>query len=64
MEANDTLDDLLNDPMVKLVMARDGWRGEDVRRLLVRVQARSDDNVDIPPAHVIDSCCQRLGACI
>lgn len=64
MQTNDTLDDLLNDPMVKLVMARDGWRGEDVRRLLDRVQARADENVDIPPAHVIDSCCQRLRACI
>ncbi len=64
MEANDTLDDLLNDPMVKLVMARDGWRSEDVRRLLDRVQARSEDAVDIPPAHVIDSCCQRLRACL
>lgn len=62
-QARQTLDDLLNDPMVKLIMARDGWRGEEVRWLVERVHSTSADIDAIPPAHVIASCSQPFCVC-
>ncbi|QPC88689.1 hypothetical protein GA830_12615 [Mesorhizobium sp. NBSH29] len=50
-----TLDDLLSDPMVQLVMTRDSVRPEDVRLLFKRARDRSVNFT--PPAHVIDACC-------
>ena len=38
-----TLDDLLNEPIIKTVMARDGVRGADIRQLLERVRARREE---------------------
>jgi hypothetical protein len=47
------LDDLLSDPMVKLVMERDSVRPEDLRRMLERDRHRAAEKGLLPPAHVI-----------
>jgi len=57
-----TLDDLLDDPMIQLVMARDGWRGEDVRTLLQRAR-RADELQSVPQPHVIAEVCRHHGIC-
>ena len=57
-----TLDELLSDPMVLLVMERDRVRPEQVRMLLERVRssvhddARADETV-APPAHIVAKSC-------
>ncbi len=56
-----TLDELLDDPMIQMVMARDGWRRDDVRLLVERAGAAGDEPV-VPPAHVIGSECHRIWA--
>jgi len=48
-----TLDELLNDPLVQLVMKRDNVRPEELRRSLERAR-RSP----LPPPHVIEACRQ------
>jgi hypothetical protein len=40
-----TLDDLLNEPIIKTVMARDGVRGSDIRQLLERVRVRREEQL-------------------
>lgn len=57
-----TLDELLDDPLIQMVMARDGWEGDEVRVLLERARPASDEPV-VPAAHVIGSECRRLWAC-
>lgn len=57
-----TLDELLDDPMIQMVMARDGWERDDVRLLVERARSTGDEPV-VPPAHVIGSECQRFWAC-
>ncbi|KRB31518.1 MULTISPECIES: hypothetical protein [Mesorhizobium] len=60
-----TLDELLNDPMVLLVMERDRVRPEQVRLLLERARGRAADDAStdvpvVPPAHmVVRSCFQQ-----
>ena len=39
-----TLDELLNEPIILTVMASDGVRGADIRRLMQRVRAREERN--------------------
>ena len=57
-----TLDELLSDPMVLLVMERDRVRPEQVRMLLKRARnpaaddARADQPV-VPPAHMVAKSC-------
>ena len=58
-----TLDELLSDPMVLLVMERDRVRPEQVRMLLERVRRPSVDEPEVPPAHVIARTCQKLWLC-
>jgi hypothetical protein len=58
-----TLDELLSDPMVLLVMERDHVRPEQVRMLLERVRPPSVDEPVVPPAHVIARTCQKLRLC-
>ncbi len=53
------LDELLSDPMVQMVMARDRVRAEDLRDMLERDRARLADRRMVPPAHVIASCRSR-----
>ncbi|MER9331783.1 hypothetical protein [Mesorhizobium sp. M0488] len=58
-----TLDELLSDPMVLLVMERDRVRPEQVRMLLERARRPSVDEPPVPPAHVIARTCQKLWLC-
>lgn len=50
------LDELLGDPMVQMVMARDGVRPEDLRDMLERDRRRLSEKRMILPAHVIAAC--------
>ena len=56
---NQNLDDLLGDPMVQMVMARDGWHQDQVRMLVERAVPLSDETL-APVSHVIASECLRL----
>lgn len=58
-----TLDELLSDPMVLLVMERDRVRPEQVRMLLERARRPSVEEPLVPPAHVIARTCQKLWLC-
>jgi hypothetical protein len=58
-----TLDELLGDPMIQLVMARDRVRPEEVRMLLERVRRPSADEPRVPPPHVFARTCQKLWLC-
>ena len=40
-----TLDELLDEPIIKSVMARDGVQGSDIRRLMERVRLRRDEHL-------------------
>jgi hypothetical protein len=57
-----TLDDLLNEPIIMTVMARDGVRGADIRRLLQRVRDRRDQNL-IAAASEASQATASHGAC-
>jgi len=48
-----TLDELLDDPTIQLVMARDGWQADDIRLLLEKARERAAERDMIPAAHVI-----------
>lgn len=50
------LDELLSDPMVQMVMARDSVRPEELRRMLEQARSRAEEKRLVPPAHVIASC--------
>lgn len=50
------LDELLSDPMVQMVMARDSVRPEELRRMLERHRTNAIERGFVPPAHVIASC--------
>lgn len=55
IEGKSTLDELLSDPMIQLVMARDHVRPEDVRMMLERDRKRAERRL-VPQAHVIAAC--------
>ncbi|MBX3566945.1 MAG: hypothetical protein KF914_02730 [Rhizobiaceae bacterium] len=56
------LDDLLDDPLIQLVMKSDRVRPQDVRLVMEQARDRAQD-MAIPPAHVIaNSCCGGLCA--
>lgn len=55
-ETMTVLDELLDDPMVRMVMERDGVRPEDFRVALERDRRRADGQTMLPPAHVIAAC--------
>ncbi len=57
------LDDLLSDPLVQLVMARDSVRPEEIRLMLERDRVRAADSDAVPPAHVIAACGSRSLCC-
>jgi len=52
-----TLDELLSDPMVLLVMERDRVKPEQVRILLERARRPVVYGPLVPPAHVIAKTC-------
>ena len=56
IEGRSTLDELLSDPMIQLVMARDRVRPEEVRMLLERDRKRVAERRLVPQAHVIAAC--------
>lgn len=63
-----TLDELLSDPMVQLVMERDRVRPEQLRILLERVRGRVAGEPPaaeplVPPAHMVARTCQKLWLC-
>ena len=55
----DNLDDLLDDPIMHLLMASDGVRPQEVRQLLQRAQQRGAERQFVPPAYVIAQECLR-----
>ena len=55
------LDELLDDPMVQLVMKRDRVRPENLRSMIERAQARSESGV--PPAPLPLAGCERPPEC-
>jgi len=63
-ESINTLDELLNDPMVRLVMERDRVQPSELRTMIERARARAGLAMDrpvVPPAHVVaKSCLQQL----
>ncbi len=50
------LDELLNDPMVQMVMERDRVRPEHLREMLERDRRRLAAKNVVPPAHMIAAC--------
>jgi hypothetical protein len=50
------LDELLDDPMVRMVMERDSVRPEDLREMLERHRTDAREKGLVPPAHVIAAC--------
>lgn len=61
-EGTPVLDELLNDPMIQMVMARDSVRPEHVRWLLQRVRDRAEDP-SLPAAYMIAGGCPSRHAC-
>ncbi|MDW6020320.1 hypothetical protein SAZ10_00935 [Mesorhizobium sp. BAC0120] len=55
-----TLDELLDDPMIQLVMARDNVRPEEVRQLMERARQRQPS---LPP-HAIREGARMRGICL
>jgi hypothetical protein len=53
-QAEPTLDELLNDPMILSVMARDGIRDADIRRLFLQVQVRQQRSLRRPAGEGVD----------
>ncbi len=56
-EGTQSLDELLGDPMIQMVMARDSVRPEEVRWLLKRVRDREQDP-SLPPAYMVAETCR------
>lgn len=62
-ETRDKLDELLSDPLIKLVMERDRVRPDDVRMLLERARRRANRKPFVPPVHVIARARDQQGWC-
>lgn len=66
-----TLDELLSDPMVKLVMERDRVQPAELRTMLEEKVRRAEDDAPVspvsdrfvPPAHMIAKTCDKLWLC-
>jgi hypothetical protein len=63
-ETRDTLDELLSDPLIKLVMERDRVRPDEVRMLLEQARRRANRRPFVPPAHVIAKASLQQGWCV
>ncbi|MDP3898097.1 MAG: hypothetical protein Q8Q62_15620 [Mesorhizobium sp.] len=57
-----TLNELLADPMVQLVIKRSNARPEEVRMLMLQAGDRAASDPALPPAHVI-AAAQKAGWC-
>jgi hypothetical protein len=62
-EGLNTLDELLSDPMVQLVMERDRVRPEQLRMMLERARDRPEEP-KLPPAHMIAKPCLARRLCL
>jgi hypothetical protein len=62
-EGLNTLDELLSDPMVQLVMERDRVRPEHLRMMLERARDRAEET-GLPPAHMIGKPCLARRLCL
>ncbi len=62
-EGLNTLDELLSDPMVQMVMERDRVRPEHLRMMLENARDRAEEP-KLPPAHVIDRTCGARRLCL
>jgi hypothetical protein len=63
-KAREALEELLNDPIVRLVMASDGVKAEEVRSLFAAGQDESDEEeTELPALHVIASSPCGQGMC-
>ncbi len=56
------LDEMLADPLVRLVMKSDGVAPQEVRALMRAARERVAPAFLVPPAHVI-SACREFGRC-
>jgi hypothetical protein len=61
-KATQALEELLNDPITRLVMASDGVEPDEVRSLFGAVQDQTDEE-ELPAPHVIASSCCGQGMC-
>jgi hypothetical protein len=52
-KAREALEELLNDPIVRLVMASDGVEAEEVRGLFGAGQDDDEEEAELPALHVI-----------
>lgn len=52
IDGRQTLDELLGEPMIQLLMERDRVRPEEVRMLLERARSRTEEQL-VPPPHAI-----------
>ncbi|WP_274628612.1 hypothetical protein [Arvimicrobium flavum] len=57
MSERTMLDELLGDPMTRLVMARDQVNPDALRRMLMERARPRAANSDVPAAHVISQVC-------
>ena len=62
-KATEALEELLNDPMIRLVMASDGVEPDEVRSLFVAGQEEDDGEAELPASHLIASSCCGEGMC-
>lgn len=63
MTEGTTLNELLDDPIIQLVMASDNVEADEVRELFDRARYRMDARTFIPAAHMIDRICKNRGLC-
>lgn len=62
-EEKSRLDELLDDPMIQLVMRRDRVNPKGLRWMLERARARIDDP-SLPPAYMVArECCEQKICC-
>jgi hypothetical protein len=62
-ETRATLDELLSDPLIQLVMKSDRVRPDEIRMLFDRARYRAARKPFVPPAHVIAQACRQQGWC-
>lgn len=56
-ETINTLDELLDDPMVQLVMARDRVQPAELRSNILRARSKREDALPVLPPHVVAKSC-------
>lgn len=62
-EGGATLNELLNEPIIRLLMERDRVRPEEIRLLLEQARDRSAEETLVPLPHVIAKTCSQLWLC-